>query len=194
MHEKEIRHRDVKPRNILVSDGNVYFADFGYAMDTGVDRGSQSEVVRRYTAPEIIRNEPRGTSSDVYSLGCVFVEMLSALMGQPPIDPSLIFSRDVKPILNTLNGLITTSSRYAFLQSIITSMLQVDQTRRMSAAMTANLLMTQPDFSCEECRRDLLQGCQHASQRYTIMDNSDPPALRIGEHVSTTDIVAAQST
>ncbi|KAH7082032.1 kinase-like domain-containing protein [Paraphoma chrysanthemicola] len=163
MHKNGIRHKDVKPRNILVHEGKVLFTDFGYSMGIGEDQAPQTEVVRRYTAPETIRNERRGTSSDVFSLGCVFVEIVSALVGQPPIDPSLIFSRDVEPILETLNGLTTASSRYAFLQSIITSMLEVEQTRRMSAAMIASLLLTQPGFSCDECRRDGLQGCQHES-------------------------------
>jgi serine/threonine protein kinase len=33
VHEQDIRHRDLKPKNILLSPGRVYLADFGIARD-----------------------------------------------------------------------------------------------------------------------------------------------------------------
>ena len=33
VHEQRIRHRDLKPKNILLSPGRVYLADFGIARD-----------------------------------------------------------------------------------------------------------------------------------------------------------------
>ncbi|RYP57828.1 hypothetical protein DL770_010577 [Monosporascus sp. CRB-9-2] len=80
-----IRHKDIKPQNILVKGDNVLLADFGIALDWS-DRGyttTQEETLRspRYCAPEVGRNDKRGTMSDIWSLGCVFLEMTAVLKG-----------------------------------------------------------------------------------------------------------------
>jgi serine/threonine protein kinase len=36
LHEHNVRHKDIKPRNILVSNGKVLFADFGLSFDYDV--------------------------------------------------------------------------------------------------------------------------------------------------------------
>jgi len=68
-------HRDVTPRNVLLSwSGEVKLADFGVASvagDTGV-RGTLT-----YMAPEQARGELVDGRADVYALGLVLWEMLS---------------------------------------------------------------------------------------------------------------------
>ena len=36
---------------------------------------------RKYCAPEVARDAPRGRKSDVYSLGCIYLEILTVLTG-----------------------------------------------------------------------------------------------------------------
>jgi serine/threonine-protein kinase len=80
MHEAGIVHRDVKPRNVMISEGGVAkLLDFGYA---NIRMGFYCPYLRRerfgspfYSAPELTRNsaDPR---LDVYSLGMMMYELL----------------------------------------------------------------------------------------------------------------------
>ena len=84
-HERGLVHRDVKPSNVLVDErGNCYLADFGITQSLsdlpgGTDGGLQGTV--DYVAPEQIGGDEVGPPADVYSLGCLMVELLT---GAPP--------------------------------------------------------------------------------------------------------------
>jgi len=77
-HEAGIRHRDIKPHNILVKSENVLLTDFGISM---MDLGTTvpTTIVNRprartteYCAPEVESGHTRGRSADIFSLGAVF--------------------------------------------------------------------------------------------------------------------------
>ena len=78
-------HRDIKPENIrLVPDGAVKLLDFGIARDAASARLTQEGLLAgtaAYVAPEVWRGQQPDHLSDIYSLGCVFYEMLA---GRPP--------------------------------------------------------------------------------------------------------------
>ncbi len=87
LHGESIRHKDIKPRNILVHKGNVLFTDFGLAFDFADAEGNTTVsrvnmMTQKYCAPEVASFEPRNTSSDIWSLGLVFLEMAAALKGR----------------------------------------------------------------------------------------------------------------
>lgn len=82
MHSKKIRHKDIKPANILVKSDHIYFTDFGIARDWSTETASMTTGIphagtHMYWAPEVARWKPRGSLSDVFSLGCVFAEMIT---------------------------------------------------------------------------------------------------------------------
>jgi serine/threonine protein kinase len=84
LHKQNIRHKDIKPSNILVHGGNILFTDFGLALDFADKTGSTTTgrvngMTLRYCAPEVADYEPRNTSSDIWSLGVVFLEMTAVL-------------------------------------------------------------------------------------------------------------------
>ncbi|KAI9862448.1 MAG: hypothetical protein M1813_004298 [Trichoglossum hirsutum] len=85
LHDNQIRHKDIKPGNILVHQGNVLFTDFGLSRDstdaTGSTTSGATAFTPRYCAPEVAAYECRNTSSDIWSLGCVFLEMVVVLKG-----------------------------------------------------------------------------------------------------------------
>jgi serine/threonine protein kinase len=85
LHDRSIRHKDIKPQNILVHKGNVLLTDFGLSRDFTDDVGSTTSGITpaspRYSPPEVAMYEARNTSADIWSLGCVFLEMLAALHG-----------------------------------------------------------------------------------------------------------------
>jgi len=86
LHGEQIRHRDIKPANILVKGDRVFLTDFGISLDwQHLSRSTTTQDSGKtwaYAAPEVARNEPRNTFSDVWSLGCVFLEMATVLKGE----------------------------------------------------------------------------------------------------------------
>jgi eukaryotic-like serine/threonine-protein kinase len=80
-HERGVIHRDIKPRNILITDsGHAKVTDFGIARaaeaTTVSDLGDILGSVR-YMSPEQAAGERVGPASDLYSLGVVLYEMLT---------------------------------------------------------------------------------------------------------------------
>lgn len=82
-HAAELVHRDVKPENILVSDGvRARLVDFGVAKDArgaGVALTRLGSVVgtSRYMAPEQVAGAAVDARADVYALGVVLYETLA---------------------------------------------------------------------------------------------------------------------
>lgn len=89
MHEKKWVHCDVKPDNFLLNDeGVVKLIDFTIARKSATGMlsrmfGKQKVIrgTRSYMSPEQIRGQPLDGRADIYSLGCVYYELLS---GKPP--------------------------------------------------------------------------------------------------------------
>ncbi|MGQ9673341.1 MAG: protein kinase domain-containing protein [Candidatus Aminicenantales bacterium] len=85
-HRNKIIHRDLRPSNILISeDGTAKITDFGTsAWLSNVPYASTRIGSPPYMAPEQFLGKA-SFQSDIYSLGCIFYEML---IGRPPIfDP-----------------------------------------------------------------------------------------------------------
>jgi serine/threonine protein kinase len=87
LHSVQIRHMDIKPQNILVLGDSIFLTDFGIARDLldatqSTTVGTIQAMSPRYCAPEVMEFEPRSYSADIWSLGCVFLEMFTILKGK----------------------------------------------------------------------------------------------------------------
>ena len=91
LHSQNIVHRDIKGDNILVTmEGVVKLADFGCSKQID-DVCSQSHGCKTmvgtpyWMAPEVIKCEPEGygTKSDVWSVACTIVEMVTGKPAWP---------------------------------------------------------------------------------------------------------------
>ncbi|XP_045819435.1 mitogen-activated protein kinase 7-like [Trifolium pratense] len=104
LHSANILHRDLKPRNLLVNANcDLKICDFGLARTSQVDGESMTEyvVTRWYRAPELLLGcDNYGTSIDVWSVGCIFAEIL----GRKPIFPGKDFLDQIKLIVNVLGS------------------------------------------------------------------------------------------
>eukprot|EP01065_Artemidia_motanka_P050361 TRINITY_DN8593_c0_g3_i1.p1 TRINITY_DN8593_c0_g3~~TRINITY_DN8593_c0_g3_i1.p1 ORF type:complete len:461 (+),score=133.61 TRINITY_DN8593_c0_g3_i1:86-1384(+) len=84
IHAAKVMHRDMKPANIFVSaDCSLKIGDLGLARDDDdADALSGYVVTRWYRAPELLMQwDKYDKAVDVWSLGCIFAEMLAARHG-----------------------------------------------------------------------------------------------------------------
>lgn len=85
MHSKNIAHFDLKPENIMLSDGapshpQIKLIDFGLAhLLTPGEEFRSSSGTPQYIAPEVINLEPLTTAADMWSIGVITYILLSGL-------------------------------------------------------------------------------------------------------------------
>ena len=102
-HKAGFIHRDVKPKNIMITpDGVAKLADMGLARETSDKEAAEAEAGKAYGTPYYISPEQiRGeldvdARADIYSMGATFYHMVT---GRVPFDaptPSLVMHKHLK--------------------------------------------------------------------------------------------------
>ena len=133
-HERGVIHRDVKPSNILLGEGDIaWLADFGLAKQAEDDLTGSLEVpgTFRFMAPERFRGVS-DERSDIYSLGATMYELLA---GRPAFDKA-----DRVVLMNEISRTEATALRVfdptipRDLQTIVSKSMAKEPERRYSRA------------------------------------------------------------
>ncbi len=127
-HAQQVIHRDVKPENILLHEGEALVADFGIALavsaatDERLTQTGFAVGTPEYMSPEQATGERTlDARSDIYSLACVLYEMLA---GEPPYTgrttQALIAKRLVDPVpgVRRLRPTVTAGIEQALLRAL----------------------------------------------------------------------------
>ncbi|KAL3622361.1 Cyclin-dependent kinase 3 [Castilleja foliolosa] len=96
-HSQKVMHRDLKPANLLVDmkSKTIKLADFGLArtFDVPLPQYTINVVTLSYRAPELLLWEPYSTAVDIWSVGCIFAEMVErTILFRGTIDTDIMTS------------------------------------------------------------------------------------------------------
>lgn len=137
-HSQGLVHRDVKPRNIMITrDGTAKLVDLGLARDvTDIERG-RAEAGRAfgtpyYISPEQIRGEMDiDFRADIYSLGATFYHMVTGRVPFEGETPVAVMQKHLKELLTPPDHINTELS--AGVGEVIEVMMAKERHRRYSS-------------------------------------------------------------
>ncbi len=173
-HRQGIVHRDVKPENILLSEGEPMLADFGIAKvvrednnATGLTSAGMSIGTVTYMPPEQVVADPGiDGRADVYSLAAVAYELLT---GQPPFTgtPAQVMSAHVVKPPADLAGQLAEADMA--LGAVIMRGLEKEPAQRPDAESFAAMLEEARGQPVSASRPALVAPVPRGGQRGTIM-------------------------
>ncbi|KAI4700371.1 hypothetical protein J4E89_011013 [Alternaria sp. Ai002NY15] len=163
IHHQTVRHKDIKPQNILIHKGKVMYTDFGLSYDFGdigrsTTTGNPQGITRRYCAPEVAEWGRRNTKSDIFSLGCVFIEIVLALANDASYDQT--YERNFQEVVRSFpGGLPLPSAEFGDglvweITDAINEMMRADSTSRPSASRVTHMIFDNDPILplyCPEC-------------------------------------------
>jgi serine/threonine protein kinase len=146
-HSKGVVHRDIKPSNILVDERlNCLVSDFGIArMTEGTTRLTATGAVvgtPTYMSPEQFASRWLDARSDIYSLGVVLFELLTAtrpFVASTPLALAMMHKGEEPPAPRSVRGDLP-----AWVERVVLRCLHKDPDRRFATAADLALELRRP--------------------------------------------------
>lgn len=149
-HAIGVVHRDIKPANIMVHGESVKLLDFGIAQlaaDASAQLTAPATTIgtAAFMSPEQARGLRAGPASDVYSLGCVLMTMLT---GEPPFPGDNSYEvagrqiNELPPLARSRRPGISWQ-----LNGLVARMLDKDPARRPTAVEVVRALREEFEFA-----------------------------------------------
>ncbi|HEX4545555.1 MAG TPA: protein kinase [Candidatus Acidoferrum sp.] len=144
-HRLGIVHRDLKPDNIVLSSGGTKLLDFGIAKHVPMETSEETAATLgeatlpgvflgtpRYASPEQFRGRPVDGRSDLFSVGAILFEMLTA----QPAFPGETFGEIAHAVLHGSPPALSGSPAIAAMGRIVHRALSRDPEERYPSAET----------------------------------------------------------
>ncbi|CAN9137738.1 unnamed protein product [Alternaria alternata] len=110
LHGSGIKHKDLKPSNVVLSADGLWVTDFGSATDFSTLSSSLTDNGERgtpkYFSPEVASYDPSGSASDIFAMGCVFLEIITLCMGYSLETTQTLRAREDKSFQANLDRII----------------------------------------------------------------------------------------
>ena len=149
LHARNILHRDLKSANVfLQKNGAAKLGDLNVSKVAKKGLLYTQTGTPYYASPEVWRDQPYGTKSDIWSLGCVLYEMCAL---KPPFranDMNGLYKRVLKGQYPPID-----KSYSSDLARVIAQLLKVDSNIRPSCSQILDL--DQVRSKCDELGIDL---------------------------------------
>jgi len=178
MHLRNVHHEDIKPKNIIHQGSNILFTDFSSSrkFESGQETSTANpaRASRLFAAPEALPTGEgnvlrHGSKTDIFSLGLVFMEMLTILSGEqidelhdaihvcyPDFDDNWE-NRQYHRVVDFFESWFASTSVSSLYEICVRPMLLKDRRERPSADAVLKLLHTQlPACQCIEEPTSLL--------------------------------------
>ncbi|KAH0538712.1 hypothetical protein FGG08_004729 [Glutinoglossum americanum] len=167
LHSQRVWHKDIKPSNILVQGRKVFLADFGISKDlegktTTSSAGEPGLRTRKYCAPEVAAGKRRRRTSDLFSLGCVFLEMSTVSRRETlkefekfrRTDDDGTYPGNLEKLLKWIAHLDSKASHDLFNRNVLSwcfALLQPDPFKRATAQQVYDDFLKHTRTLCDTC-------------------------------------------
>lgn len=153
LHSKNITHRDLKTKNILLSsDCRIKIADFGVAKEVTSNRATNTVYVgtMHYIAPEMTDGKGNYNSKiDIWAIGCDCYEMGTskyAFDGRNVTELKNVVGKNMLPNINSLRFCET-------MREMIIQMLALEPTKRPDAATLHEEVLRHDCQNMKQCQK-----------------------------------------
>ena len=208
-HANGVIHRDIKPANILFREDDIaVLSDFGVAKQVSKDVGlTQTGLVLgspSYMSPEQIQGERLDAGSDIYNLGVVLYEMLTAHLPFQGDDPYKLMMEhlhrpvpelplrlsEVQPLLN---GMLTKKTRERFsIEQVLTELARLQALETFAADETPAVVAIGV-VACAPVIEKLRQGViEDLAADRVVLPSLPEVAIKVRDVVSRPNVTARE--